>query len=159
MHLLEYTLAVVIVLGLLSLAGFFGWRQWQTLHRLPAQDDLPDEDRRYFRRQAWLRLVGCGLMVILAGLLVTWYLLGPNELAEQAHGQPATPAQQRVVTRSIACVTGVFAVLLALVGLATLDVLAIRRFGLRHYRRIQADRRAMIARQLARLQSERNGHG
>jgi hypothetical protein len=47
--------------------------------------------------------------------------------------------------------------LLALITTAAIDVLATRRFGLQQIRRLQADRRAMIARQAARLRRERNG--
>ena len=37
------------------------------------------------------------------------------------------------------------------------DMMAIHRFGRRHFRKIQDDRRAMIARQVERLRQERNG--
>ena len=49
-------------------------------------------------------------------------------------------------------------VLLTLVCLAFFDLFAIRRFGRRHYRQIQDDRRAMIERQVALLRTQRNGH-
>ncbi len=49
-------------------------------------------------------------------------------------------------------------VLLAIIILAGIDFFAIRRYGQRHYRQIQADRRTMIENQLARLRSQRNGH-
>jgi hypothetical protein len=48
-------------------------------------------------------------------------------------------------------------VLLAVVVLAALDLLAIRRWGLRQFRKLQADRRAMIERQASRLRQGRNG--
>jgi len=158
----EYTIAFLIVVTLLSLAGYFGWRQYQALRDLPSEESMSDEDRRYFRRQAWRRLVGCALMVILAGLLSAWYLLGPNEqaliLIEQAQKQPATPEQQRILGQGLLYLSAAFLVLLALVLVAGLDFLAIRSYGLRHYRRIQSDRRDMIQRQLIRLRGERNGH-
>jgi hypothetical protein len=53
---------------------------------------------------------------------------------------------------------GILLALLALVLLAAVDVWSTRRYGLRAQRKIQDDRRAMIARQVARLRQERNGH-
>jgi hypothetical protein len=47
---------------------------------------------------------------------------------------------------------------LAIIILAALDFFAIRRFGQRQYRKIQAERRAMIEGELTRLRSQRNGH-
>jgi LPS O-antigen subunit length determinant protein (WzzB/FepE family) len=49
-------------------------------------------------------------------------------------------------------------VLLGVIVLAGLDLIAIRRYGQRHLRQIQADRRAMIEQQIARVRSQRNGH-
>ena len=53
---------------------------------------------------------------------------------------------------------GTLLVLLAMVGTAVVDFWAIRSFGLRHHRQIEADRRALIERQVALLRSQRNGH-
>ena len=52
----------------------------------------------------------------------------------------------------------VLLVLLAIICLAAVDYFAIRRFGKHQYRKIQADRRAMIEGELTRLRSQRNGH-
>jgi len=49
-------------------------------------------------------------------------------------------------------------VLLAILATATLDLLAIRRFGRRQISQIQSDRRAMIEREVARMRRDRNGH-
>jgi hypothetical protein len=53
----------------------------------------------------------------------------------------------------------VLILLMSIIFLAAIDFFAIRRFGLRHYRQIQADRRAMIEGELTRIRSQRNGHG
>ena len=87
-----------------------------------------------------------------------------------AHGSPPaapvamkpsieeTPAEEEF-TRIYAIYWGiVLLLLLAIVILAGIDFFAIRRFGLRHYRQIQADRRAMIEGELSRIRSQRNGH-
>ena len=48
-------------------------------------------------------------------------------------------------------------VLLGIIILAAFDILAIRRYGLRQYRQIQADRREMIQEEVARIRGQRNG--
>ena len=60
---------IVIVLVLLGLAGYYAWRQVQTLRRLRWETELSEDDRRYTTRLAWRRLLCCGLMVLLAGLM------------------------------------------------------------------------------------------
>ena len=95
-----------LIAALLFLALYYGWRQVVALRRLRLRPELPDEERRYQRRQAVGRLVNSVLLLVLAAL----------------------------------------------------DLLAIRRWGLRQFRKLQADRRAMIERQAARLREGRNGH-
>ena len=53
---------------------------------------------------------------------------------------------------------GAFLVLMAILYLAAADLWAIRQYSLRHHRKIQADRRAMIEDQAARMRRQRNGH-
>jgi len=72
----ELAVILVFVAVLLGLAGYFGWRQVQTLRRLRLQTELPPEDQNYYKHQSWRRLVGCALMILLAALLSGWYLLG-----------------------------------------------------------------------------------
>ena len=43
--------------------------------------------------------------------------------------------------------------------LAALDFWSTARFGLRHRRQLQADHRALLKEEVARLRSRRNGHG
>jgi hypothetical protein len=159
----------LLVAILVGLAGYYGWRQVQTLRGLKHSQD-PAEDRWYFRNQAWRRLVGCALMVCLALLLAGWFVLGledlTNQLVQQGHEAAATeekpqmnPQQRRVLYVSGLYMVFTLLVCCAIVCTVALDVWAIRRYGLRHLRQIQEDRRAMIERQAARLRSERNGHG
>jgi hypothetical protein len=102
-------------------------------------------------------------MVVLAGMLAMHYRLEPaaNELAKKKDVDPThvfTPAEEEF-TRIYAIYWGiVLLLLLAIVILAGIDFFAIRRFGLRHYRQIQADRRAMIEGELSRIRSQRNGY-
>ena len=160
----EFTYATVIVVVLLALAGYFGWRQIQLLRGLKNQDNLLAEDRRYHRTQAFVRLTSCALMVVFAGLLAGTYLMGQerkaDELAEQrqAADAPLNDEQKQFANQLATYWIVMLLILLTIVMLAFYDLYAIRRFGMRHYRKIRDDRRAMIERQVAILRSQRNGH-
>jgi hypothetical protein len=158
----------LLIVVLLALAGFSAWRQWQTLQTLE-QSDLSFEDRLFVRRQVRRRLWCAGLMVVLAGLLALSFALeGPaNQLVEQGEAahkrsgepQPFDPEQQRFFHLWSGFWIVTLLVLLGIIVLAGLDLIAIRRYGRRHLRQIQADRRAMIQEEIARVRSQRNGHG
>ncbi len=165
----KHLFATLIVLVLLGLALYYGWRQGHTLRGLRSSADLTLEDQRYVRHQVWRRLFGCGLMMLFAGLLAGWFFLGLDaratqlaklaEAAESRH-EPLTldPDQARSLYLCVCYLIGTLLVLLAMVGTAAVDFWAIRRFGLRHRRQIEADRRAMIEHHVGRLRSQRNGH-
>jgi hypothetical protein len=158
----------LLVAALLGVAGYYSWRQVQALRLLRQAPNLPADEARYSRYQIARRLVGCILMVVLAGLLagVMIYLEGPaQQLAEErgaahAAGQDPdfTPEEKNFVRLWGGLWIAILLVLLAVVLLAGYELWAVRRYGLREHRKIQADRRAMIARQVARLRQERNGH-
>jgi hypothetical protein len=161
----EPILGALIVVVLVVLAVWFGQKQIEVLRDRPAVDNLVPEDQRYVRRQAWRRLVGCGLMLALAGLLTGWYLFGFHEFANELLALPEpvdgrsvrTPEQDQMLRYCLYYFIGAIAVLLGMLGVAALDLLSIRSYALRHHRQIMADRRAMIERQVARLRQEGNG--
>lgn len=164
---MELFYAILIVVVLFGVAAFFGVRQVKLLQALPRAADLSAEDRRYHRSQAWRRLVCCALMVMFAVMLAGWYGFGLNQRAEEMRaegkasvegGAVLTPEQQRAINLfSIYWMIATLTVL-AMICLALVDLWAIRRFGLRHIRQIQSDRRAMIEQEMANLRSQRNGH-
>lgn len=167
---LEQVFVSLIIVMLLGLAGYYVWRQVQTLRLLPMQENLPPEDRSYVRNQAWRRLVSCGLMVLLAVLLTGHYVLGLEDQAKKVGNESEksrdlgekrvfNAEEKRFVNLYTYSWITILLVLLSLLGLAAFDLWAIHRFGLRHHRQIQADRRAMLERQVARMRTERNGHG
>ena len=169
--MIEQPLAVVIVAVLIGLAGYFGWQQLRAIGRLKQTENLHPEDRRYQRMHAGRVFVCCVLMVMVAGMVGGWYVFGlegsARELGEQAADQPANPdhplgpAQQRSLTFFTVYWILAILLLLAMVYVAFMDLWAVRRFGLRHIRQLQADRRAMLERQIALLRAERtesNGH-
>jgi hypothetical protein len=161
---LQLAFGAFLIVLLIGLTGYFGWQQLRALARLRAEE-LPLEERRHIRNQAWRRLFGCLLMAVFAGLLIGGYALDEpaRELARQAkaahdEGRPLPPEQQQFrKVYSYYWMTALL-VLMVLLFTAAFDVWAIRRHGLRQFRQIQADRMAMLHEELTRLRTERNGH-
>ncbi len=164
----EQILAVVIVTVLVGLAGYFGWQQLRAIKRLKQMENLHPEDRLYHRMHAGRVFICCILMIMVAGMVGGWYVFGLEdnlgELRFQAADQPANSdqhldaAQKRSLTFFTVYWILAILLLLAMVYVAFMDLWAVRRFGFRHMRQLQADRRAMLERQIALLRSERNGH-
>lgn len=167
---IELTLATGIVILLVYLAAYFARRQWQTLRTLRTDTEQSPEDRAYHLAQAWRRLIGCALMVAFAGMLAGWYGFGLSRQAEELRqegqdavaiqGEPGgefTPEQRRVYRLVTAYWIIAILLLMAMVALACSDIWAIRRYGMRHLRRIQSDRKAAIEKEIAAYRSRRNG--
>lgn len=154
-----------MVAVLVAVAVYFGRQQFQALRILKLAESLPADDRRYAHRQAWRRLFGCGLLLVIAAMLAWWYLSGQDrlmtELGELKQKVPEgqklelNDEQKSLVRTSIFWWNTILALLLVTLILAGFDVWAIRRYGTRHYRRIMEDRNAMLERQLAQLRIER----
>jgi hypothetical protein len=164
----QLVFSVLLVVILVGMAAIFVWRQWLTLRTLGTAQDLSPEDRSYTRNAAWRRIIISILLLALAGLLVSALTLEPptNELVKQGEEAksrnerpPLNDEQQQVWNRFNVHWLITLVVLLIVIALAGVDLFAIRRYGLRNFRKIQADRRTMIENQLARLRSQRNGHG
>ena len=162
---------VPLILLLLGMAVFVSWRQWRVVRRLRSQDGGMDrEERVYLHQQTVCRLIGSVLMVVLAGLLAGHFaferpindLVARGEATRAQGAAPSmTPEEKQLFSsyRNYWLITGL--VLLALIVVAAFDYFAIRRYALRSYRRIQEERRTMIADELSRLRTERrerNGH-
>jgi hypothetical protein len=156
-----------IIVALLGLAGFYSWRQLQSLARLREASDLPPADRIYYRNQAWRRLFCSALMVLLASLLGGSLLLRLERRASQLNTEVAAARQQgeepskdpekvRFVRLYFTYWACAILVLLAILLTAFMDIWAIRRFAVRHQRQLQADRR-QAEDQLARLRQQGNG--
>ncbi len=156
----EPILGTLIVIVLLALAGWFGRKQVQILRNRAELANATPEDRRYISRQAWRRLIGCGFMVALAGLLAGWYLLGFHQFANQIMARPPaprTPDEEQMLRYCLYYFIAALVVILGMLCVAALDLLSIRSYALRHHRQIMADRRAMIERQVARMRQQGNG--
>jgi uncharacterized membrane protein YfcA len=158
------TIALIAVL--VGLAGYYAWRQVQALRGLRRAGDLPREDRAYVRNQAWRRLACSAVMVVFAGLLAGSFFFEAHAQGIVDQGEAAAahnekpdldPGQKHFFRFYTLYWVAALLLLLGMMGLALYDILAIRRFGQRHFRQIQADRRAMIERQAARLRARRYG--
>ncbi len=160
-------LGAVLILPLLVASLLFVRQQWRTLQWLDAQEHLPREDRQYYRWRSYRRLVGCGLMLALALLLIHFFFFGVMDRMDElvarsdearAGGLPLT-AKEEADAYSLLTYVGVIALLLfVLLAVAFVDLMAIRRYGMRHRQRIREDRQAMLQRQLPQLWRDRNGH-
>jgi hypothetical protein len=161
---LEFTFGLVMVLLLVALAGFFAWRQRQTLQALRRQTELDLDERRYLQAQAMRRLLCSGLMLLLAGLLIgSWFFEpGYQEVTQSgrtaaANAQPNLKPEERDFLQNftfywilILLVLFVFAVV------ATLDIRATLRYGLDRHRQLEQDHRAALEAHVRQLR-ERNG--
>src|SRR5437879_5202559 len=123
----EWVFGSLLVLALLALSGYVGWRQVLMLRRLRHGPALPADEAIYEGRKAVRRLIGSGLTLVmgllLATILVAWE--GPvKELTderEQYSGETApdlTAAQKVLVRKWGWSVVALLVVLLALVALA-----------------------------------------
>jgi uncharacterized protein YneF (UPF0154 family) len=151
----------LIVLVLVGIAGFYGRRQWRALRALPTQD-LPPADRAHFRSQAVRRLLTCGVMLLLAGMIAGIYLSGLDEqvaqqLAEnaQTHDALQAEANRPLYRLYVRWWVGILLLVFALLILAGLDLWATRRYAVRHLHQLRADHRAELDIQVARLRRER----
>ncbi len=152
-----------------TLIGFGVWlasRQGRRLRQLK-QLALPEDEMRWERQKAWRRLISAGLLgliaVLLVGQLLWWepasqQLLDEREELHPEQRPPFTSEQKELLHLWGGTWLAILLLLLAVVILAGIDLWATRLYGLREYRKLQADRRAMIQRQTNRLRQERNGH-
>lgn len=154
--------AWLLVVLCFAIAGVFAWQQLRTLGRLRRETDLPVADRTYFRRQAVRRLVGCGLLIAIGGLIGGSYISGQEEwvdrlgqVAPAEEPAAADPDLQQKKRLYIWYWIAVLVLLLALVIVAAIDFFAIRSYGARHFRRLYADRKAMLEKELAELRKAR----
>jgi hypothetical protein len=161
----EVIVGLILALGLLALALYVGVRQVVLLRRL-GPDSLPAEEYHYERRKARWRLASAALLLLMGCLLagLQFYEARASELArrsEQHGGEPVplTDQERSFLRRYIGSWIALLLVLLAVLVLAALDLWATRRYGLKQYRKLSEDRRAMIQRQVNRMRQDRNGEG
>ncbi len=159
----QFIFGWVLVAGLCVVAFAYGRSQWRSLNQSVG---LPDEERFRARGQAWRRLSASASMFLLALMLagaLIWLEGHAQQLADLANGQrdkddAAWTDDQRWFIRFYVIYWIVFLlILLSIVSLAAYETWSVVRQVFREQRKLQADRRAMIARQAARLRRERYG--
>jgi hypothetical protein len=158
----ELVFGGLLVALLLGLGGYYGWGQIGRLRMSNLGGAAFPGEERYFRRQAWRRLVCSGLMILLAGLLVGSYVLekhlalpGGTAADAKAAGQRDSAETAAVYLFSIYWIV-VFLLFLAILVLAIMDLVATRRFTFRQLQHIE-DRHQELIGQVARLRSRRDG--
>lgn len=162
---MEQLVAWVVVAVSVLAAVALGYRQL-TVRKWLHQNEvsLSQEDIQYHRWSIRRRLAGCFLLMLLAAMIAGIYVFniasGLDELmvlGEKAKetGQKLNAEQERFLYNSMSYVCVLLLVLMAIIFLVGWDIMAIRRFGVRHRQRIREDRRAMLERQLPLLYAER----
>jgi hypothetical protein len=157
----------VLVVLLLGLSVFFGRLQFLELRNLRQNVNvLPAEEIRYERRKAYRRLVSSALLLVLAVLLVVLltYESPAQQIVEQrnalANDNVELTDEQKAFARTWGWMWMSFlVVLMAVIVLAGIDLMSTRLYAIRQFRKLRADRRAMIERQAQRMRQQRNGHG
>jgi hypothetical protein len=134
------------------LALFFVWRQMRTRRTLRSDLNLAAADRAYLWQQTQRRLFNSFLMLLFAGMLVGGLFL--TEPMRPKGAEPLESAQE-----SLRLYTGYWIVtllvLLAILTLAVTDLWATARFGFRHQKQLEQDRRAMLMEEAARIRRRR----
>jgi H+/gluconate symporter-like permease len=145
----EAVFGAILVAVLFGAAILFAWAQRATLRRAV---HLPEAERRFERRRAFRRLIGCALMMLMAVLIVFQYLLWETYLKGL---EPPIAEQDRIYFKLWGYSWVVILVsLLTALFLAAYDALANRAHLLGEYSRIAEERRAMVQRQAERLREE-----
>lgn len=162
---MEQTVAWVVVGVTVAAAVALGYRQVHVWNWLKQHEvSLSPEDLSYHRWSIGRRLIGCFMLLLLAAMIAGIYLFdiasGLDQLVTlgaqaKGTGQKLTAEQEAFLYSAMRYVAGLLLVLMCIFFLVGWDILAIRRFGLRHRHRIREDRRAMLERQLPLLYAER----
>jgi hypothetical protein len=158
----------VLVVVLFGLSFYFGQLQLMELRKLRRMVDvLPDEERRYERRKAYRRLISSALLLVLGILLIVLLtyehpaqqIVDEREALPDPAATPFTEAQREFLRTWGWTWLSFLVVLLVVIALAGIDLMSTRWYALRQFRKLQADRRAMIERETQRIRQQRNELG
>lgn len=158
----EFILGCLLAAVLVGLAVFFARAQFKTFANLREPSALAVDDRLYLRKQALRRLLCCFLMVVFAGMLVGWFFLEESlsrppdqeELERRALARPQELVKHKGKEQTLRIITVYWAaaliVLFAMLFLAAIDLMATARFGLRHHRQLESEKKAILEDEVAR---------
>lgn len=154
----------IMALFLVLLAVWFAFRQSHILRKLREEPNLSPEDQKYYRRTVLRRWVGCGLLIVLAVMIAGLFGMGILDRLDELRDKGAVAKEQNLKLKpeeeaflrfGINYVMVLLLVLVLALAVAVVDIMAIRRYGMRHRRRLREDRQAMLERQLPQLYHER----
>lgn len=152
-----------LTLCLVVLACFFGWQQLQNIRKLTSQSAFPIEEKSYYHYQVVLRLLTTLLLLVLAlmlGYALIFLESRAQDLADfRDAGNPLRDSDRPFAEFYRWFWLLFLLLLLLLVVVAAIDLLTVRRWGLRQQRKIMADRRAMLNRQLQQLRQQHRNNG
>lgn len=156
---LELSAGIALAVLIVAIAVYFALQQRKTLAMLRHDTELSLADRRYWHRQVVRRLVSSVLLLVFAAMLVGWLIMQPTldslRPAEPVADMPeSTKAWLRFFVGYVIAALLVFGLILLV---AVLDFLATARYGARHRRLLEDDRRAALQEEVERLQRDRHG--
>lgn len=152
---------LILAAGLVLVGLFTGLRQRKTLRALAEEPFVPEEDRAYRRGQARRRAVTSAVLVLIGGLIATYYLSGMDarmdaiperEKAAAPDGEPPAPRPEadKQFTKLVAVYwSAVMGLVFVAVCLAVKDFWATRRYWMARYKELKADHEAKLHRDLA----------
>jgi MFS family permease len=152
-------IALVFAAGLVLLGVLTATWQVRGLRALAERKHVPSDEYDYFRGRYRRRLVTAALLMSIGAMIGGAYLSGMAQATEQL-GQPRdgeddqpkpemTDDQKEFVRFLTAYWSVVLVLVFALVGLATVDAFATRRFWLAQYRALRDDHQTRLRRDLA----------
>ncbi len=155
MNPLELVVGISLILVVVVVAIYFIWRQLKAMRALRWESGQSLEDRRFVMQQSMRRIFNSVLMLIFAALLLGGFFLFPPE--PMVGGVQVAPDDQTKdeIRMFTAYWIFVLLVLLAILALAVVDFWATARFGFRHQKQLEQDRRAMLAEEAARIRQRR----
>jgi hypothetical protein len=121
---------------------------------------------RYERRKAYRRLISSALLLVLGTLLIVLltYEHPAQQIADEREALSDksirfTPEQREFLRTWGWTWISFLLILMAVIVLAGIDLMSTRLYAIRQFRKLQADRRAMIERETQRMRQQRNGFG
>jgi hypothetical protein len=158
---LEFALGLCLAVLLAGVAVFFLHRQRQTVHLLRSDAQITLDDRRFLHRQVIRRTFGSLLLLVLAGFLVAWYFVAPDieALRPEEPGAELSETAKQTLRFITYYWIGTLLVFLVVLVLAVSDLLATARFGARHGRQLEDDRRAALKAEVERLRDRHHLNG
>lgn len=128
-----------MALVLVGLGVYYWLRERREWRCQAGYENMPPADRRHFRLQFYRRRTGAAILAVI-GVVIA--------ISQGVVDWQSTP--RVYIWLWIAVMVG----LMAVVALAGVDLVAIRRFARRQQQRIHEDRQAMLARQLDQFRAE-----